>query len=686
MKFYQTECEFFRSREVAIDSFSRRRQRTMIQISECQHADFHSLLEKEWLETNGCGGYASSTIMHCHTRKYHGLLVANIDHPGGRFVLLSECEDSINLRGKEFHLSLHKYPMVYYPHERHCLNKFAPDPYPRFTYTVDDVIIEKEVMLVGGENTLLLRYVLTGAPCPVLLTVKPFLAYRDIHTLARENEFVRTNIHEIPNGFVISPYDAMPDLYFQTNRKTRFNPDPQWYRNFEYLKEQDRGFSYQEDLFMPGIFEYSLSPGEEIIFRVSLHEDRRKIANLWKKEVARRESRSRATDTIDDRSKEYKIQLHRAAGDFIIQNRKKRLSIIAGYHWFYEWGRDALISLPGLTLYTNRVTEGIQILKNMAEMRKDGLIPNNISEWDEGGAYNCVDASLWYIWCVQELLKVTGDPELIMKDFWPVMIDIVSHYFFGTSDQVSVLANGLLNVGDSTTQLTWMDAKVNGIPVTPRYGCPVEINALWFNALCFARQLAREFGRDMPFDVDGVIEKVRKSFDVCLWIPDKRYLADTWMPDDNVRDESVRPNQIFAVSLPFGVITDREKMNGIMEKVSEELLTPYGLRTLSPNDPRYRGNYAGSPEERDSAYHQGTVWPWLLGHYTEALLKTEDNRESVKEKLSNIVTSMERHLYDAGIGQISEVFSGDPPHEPGGCIAQAWSVAEIIRLHALLNG
>jgi predicted glycogen debranching enzyme len=657
----------------------------MIQFLECEHADFHSLLEKEWLETNGCGGYASSTIVNCHTRKYHGLLVANIDHPGGRFVLLSKCEDLVSIRGKEHHLSVHKYPMVYYPFEGHHLNRFTLDPFPRFTYMVDDVIIEKELMLIHGENTLLIKYLLTSAPCDLLLMVRPFLAYRDIHTLSRQNEYVRPDISVIPNGFVISPYNAMPDLYVQASRKIRFKPDPQWYGNFEYLKERDRGFSYQEDLFMPGMFECSLFPGDNIIFRVSVQEDRRRITNLWKKEVARRESRSGAITESNDREGKFKMQLHRAAEDFIILNRKKKLSVIAGYHWFYEWGRDALISLPGLTLYTNRVAEGVQILKNIAEMRRDGLIPNNISEQDEGGAYNSVDASLWYIWCVQELLKVTGDLELIVKDFWPTIIDIVSHYFFGISDQVSVLANGMLNVGDSTTQLTWMDAKVNGIPVTPRHGCPVEINALWFNALCFVRQLAREFGKEIPFDVDGVIEKVRNSFEVCLWIPDRRYLADLWRPDDNVRDESVRPNQIFAVSLPFSVIIDREKMTGIMERVSEELLTPYGLRTLSPNDQQYRGNYAGSPEERDSAYHQGTVWPWLLGHYAEALLKTEKNGESVQGKLSHVIKSMEKHLYDGGIGQISEVFSGDPPYQPGGCIAQAWSVAEIIRLHALLG-
>lgn len=657
----------------------------MIRISCSEFANFEALLGKEWLETNGLGGYASSTVLNCHSRKYHGLMVANLDNPGGRFVLLSKCEDSVRFHDKEFFLSVHKYPMTYYPHEGHFLSYFTLDLYPRFIYRFGEVILEKELMLVRGENTLLMRYYLSEAPCPVRLTVKPLLAYRDFHDLTRENLFLRQHVEEIANGFSISPYEGMPDLHIQTNRKSRFYSSPQWYKNFEYLKERDRGFSYHEDLFMPGMFECDMPPGGEMLFCISLNRKSKNIASLWKKETVRRRKLREAISGNYENSESFKTRLHMSARDFIIRNRKDKLSIIAGYHWFYEWGRDSLISLPGLTFCTNRITEGVEILKNLAELRKDGIIPNNVSEKDQQYAYNSVDSSLWYFWCVQELLKVKGELNFIMKEFWSVLIDIASHYYFGTPKYIRMLDNGLLNVGDSSTQLTWMDATANGVPVTPRYGCPVEINALWFNAICFVQKLAREFGRDVPFDIDGLIEKILKSFELHFWIPDKQYLADTWIPDSSDRDESLRPNQLLAVSLPFGVVTDREKAASIVRRVSEELLTSYGLRTLSPADPRYKGKYLGSPGERDSAYHQGTVWPWLLGHYGEALLKTEENRESSKEKLGIIVANMESHLYDAGLGHISEIFSGDYPHKPCGCIAQAWSIAEIIRLQTLMG-
>ncbi len=657
----------------------------MIRISGGQLAKFETLLEKEWLETNGLGGYASSTLLNCHSRKYHGLMVANLDNPGGRFVLLSKCEDSVRFCDNELFLSVHKYPMAYYPHEGHFLSYFIFDLYPRFIYQLGEVILEKELMFVHEENTLLMRYHVREASCPIRLIVKPLLAYRDVHELTRENLFLRQRVEEIANGFLISPYEGMPDLYIQTNIKSQFYPASQWYRNFEYLKERDRGFSYHEDLFMPGMFECDIPPGGEILFYVSLNENNRKIASLWKKETVRRVKLRETICQNYEASESFKTRLHTSAGDFIIRNRKNKLSIIAGYHWFYEWGRDALISLPGLTFYTNRITEGVEILKNLAELRKDGLIPNNVSEKNQKNAYNSADSSLWYYWCVQELLKVKGDLSFIMKEFWPVLIDIASHYYFGTSKHIRVLDNGLLSVGDSSTQLTWMDATANGVPVTPRHGCPVEINALWFNAMSFVQKLALEFERDVPFDIDGLIKKIKESFELNFWIQNKQYLADIYISDSDDRDESLRPNQLFAVSLPFSAITDRERAASIVRTVSEELLTPYGLRTLSPDDSRYKGKYSGSPVQRDSAYHQGTVWPWLLGHYGEALLKTEENRESAREKLGFIVANMERHLCEAGLGHISEIFSGDYPHEPCGCIAQAWSIAEIIRLRTLIG-
>ncbi len=658
----------------------------MIHITCNDDYDFNALLNKEWLETDGCGGYASSTLLHCHTRKYHGLFVVNCDNPGGRYVLLSKCEDFIVIDNRNVHLSIHKYPMVYYPGEYHYLNRFDLDVCPRFVYRIDNVIIVKELMCVHEENTLLIRYYVEQAPAAVTLQVKPLWAYRDIHSLSLENEYVKDETTVNSNGFSIEPYDGMPRVFVRTNRDSQFTEVFQWYRNFEYLTERDRGFSYQEDLFAVGMFDCLIPAGGDIIFRISLREDKRQITDQWEEELTRR-TRIRERDIKDcpaDDAKEPRLRT--AARDFVIRNRRNKLSIIAGYHWFYEWGRDALISLPGLTLYTNRINEGIEILKNIAEVRRNGLIPNNISEKEETGAYNSVDASLWYFWCLQELLKISGDPEMIMKEFWPVMIDMAVHYYSGTASNVSTRPDGLLDVGSATTQLTWMDATVNNVPVTPRYGCPVEINALWYNALCFVRHMAREFGKDIPFDIDGSIENIRRAFEMHFWFSEKEYLSDTWMPGEDAQDLSVRPNQIFAISLQFPVVDDMNKVRGILRTVSAELMTPYGLRTLSPKDSRYRGRYAGPPSDRDAAYHQGTVWPWLIGHYGEALMKTEKEEPSAMTVLDDVVNHLEAHLYDAGIGSVSEIFSGNPPHEACGCIAQAWSIAELIRLKALMRG
>jgi predicted glycogen debranching enzyme len=651
----------------------------MVRVDCNNYPDINTLLKKEWLDTNGLGSYASSTILNCHSRKYHGLLVSNLDIPGGRFVLLSKLEDSIVVYGKEFFLSVHKYPMGFSPSDQQYLEQFTQDLYPRFTYRIGEIILHKELMLVHGENTLLIRYYLENAPVPVLMRLKPLLAYRGIHELTGENDFLRSNTYNLENGFSISPYEGMPDIYFQTNEKSRFHPSFQWYKNFEYLEERDRGFPYQEDLFVPGKLECSMSHEKEIMLCVSLSKTHNGIASLWKKESGRRKKPGKKTGRKSDLEK----KLNSSARHFIIKDREDRSSVVAGYHWFYEWGRDTLISLPGLTFYTGRIKEGVEILQNIAELRKDGLIPNCLSEKDEHRSYNSVDASLWYFWCVQEYLKKTGDLGFVKKYFWPVLIDIIINYYHGTPEHISFLDNGLLRAGDHFTQLTWMDAMVHGIPVTPRNGCPVEINALWFNALCFTRELSEEFDIKVEFDINRAIQNISDSFIRCFWIEDKNYLADLYMPDTETRDESVRPNQIFAASLPYSTLS-KHKMLMVVKKVTEDLLTPYGLRTLSPFDSRYRGTYSGSPEQRDSSYHQGTVWPWLSGHYGEALLKSSENRSTARKQLKNILKNMEEHLLHAGLGHISEIFSGDYPHDPCGCIAQAWSVAETIRLCNLI--
>jgi predicted glycogen debranching enzyme len=652
----------------------------VIVLRENTCTDLSQALRREWLETNGLGGYASSTIICCHTRKYHGLLVANLDEPGGRFVLLSKCEDSIVIDAREYFLTIHKYPLTYHPENKNYLNEYSQEIAPHFTFHIGNTVLHKELMLLPEENTLLIRYHLKKADASLHLKVRPFLAYRNIHELAAENDSLGRETEIISRGVAISPYEGMPSLFMEVGGAYDYHPQPLWYRDFEYEEEQKRGFPCREDLFAPGHFGLVLSEGEEATFSFSTNEQKFDIGRLWKSESRRREDMEKVTAKQSLAS-----MLEASARHYVIKNRKGKRSIVAGYHWFYEWGRDTLISLPGLTFHAGRIEEGIEILDHMGGLRKNGFIPNNISEADEAIAYNSVDASLWFFWCIQEFLKVTGNYSLVLERFWPALYDIVLAYYGGRTEQVSFLENGLLRVGTESTQLTWMDAKVNDIPVTPRHGCPIEINALWYNALCLTKELSQIFGIGIDkINLANLINEVTISLNKCFWISEKGYLADLWMPESGTRDESMRPNQIFAVSLPYCTL-NLEKKALVVKRVTEELLTPYGLRTLSRTDRGYQGHYGGFPEERDGAYHQGTVWPWLLGHYGEALLKVSGDPSQVRLTLKPILDSLFDHLSDAGIGHISEIFSGDYPHQPDGCIAQAWSVAEVLRLCALLE-
>jgi predicted glycogen debranching enzyme len=643
-------------------------------------ADLSQALRREWLETNGLGGYASSTIVCCHTRKYHGLLVANLDGPGGRFVLLSKCEDSIVIDGREYFLTIHKYPLIYYPENNNYLKEYSQEIAPHFTFHMGDTVVHKGLMLLPEENTLLIRYHLKKAVASVHLKVRPFLAYRNIHELVAENDSLRRDTQTISRGVAISPYEGMPSLFMEVGGTYEYQPHSLWYRDFEYEEEQKRGFPYREDLFAPGLFELVLSEGEAVTLSFSTDRQKFDIDKRWNSESQRRKDMEKGTAKQSLAS-----ILASSARNYVIKNRKGKRSIVAGYHWFYEWGRDALISLPGLTFYSGWIKEGIEILDYMGGLQKNGFIPNNISEADEAIAYNSVDASLWFFWCIQEFLKVTGNYSLVLERFWPILYDIVLAYYGGRTEQVSFLENGLLRVGTASTQLTWMDAKVKDIPVTPRHGCPIEINALWYNALCLTKELSQTFGVEIDkINLANLINEVKISLNTCFWISEKGYLADLWMPESGNRDESIRPNQIFAVSLPYCAL-NFEKKASVVKCVTEELLAPYGLRTLSRTGRGYQGHYGGSPEERDGAYHQGTVWPWLLGHYCEALSKVSSDPSQVRHTLQPILDNLFDHLSDAGIGHVSEIFSGDYPHQPDGCIAQAWSVAEVLRLCALLE-
>jgi predicted glycogen debranching enzyme len=669
--------------------------------------------DREWLETDGQGGYAASTLSNCHTRRYHGLLTANLRTPEGRYILLSKLEDSLQADGEEQFFSSHRYPGALFPPGPPALREFLLDLCPRFTFRAGGTIVKKSILMPHRKGILLVRYDLDRCPKGGVLRLKPFLAFRGYHKLSCENPFLCGRAEGIENGFRIEPYEGMPPLFVRTSRASRFTPSAVWYNRFEYTEERERGFDWEEDLFLPGIIEIPVERKCTIILSVSYgemmphcvpartpHHLPNPVA-MWKTEVVRR-GREQAADkretggfTGEDR--EFFLTLLRAGRAFLITTPSERPAVIAGYPWFGSWGRDTLISLPGLCFSTGRIEEGIAILTEIGRHERDGLLPNFFSADGKPEAYNTVDSSLWYFRAVQELLRVTDDKDLIRDRFWPVMKRIIRSFMDGTRFGIGADARGLLHAGDGLTALTWMDATVGEIPVTPRHGAPVEINALWYNALCFTRDLAVEF--DEPaFLNNDIITLLRSSFKV-FWGHDATSSPQNTPGDaasspqgclgdvfrDGVLDTAVRPNQIFAVSLPFSPL-DPAEQSAVVRTVREQLLTPCGLRTLSPADPAYRGRYRGNPAERDGAYHQGTVWPWLLGAFGEAALRVADDPEQEKENLRQYLrTFLRQHLSEAGIGSVSEVFDGDAPHRPGGCIAQAWSVAELIRLYTLLE-
>ncbi|MCX5837764.1 MAG: glycogen debranching enzyme N-terminal domain-containing protein [Deltaproteobacteria bacterium] len=653
--------------------------------------------DREWLETDGRGGYASSTLENRHTRRYHGLLVANLRTPEGRHVLLSKLEDSVQAGGEEQFFSSHRYPGVLFPPDPPVLEEFLLDTCPRFISQIGRTTVKKSILMPRGKGILLVRYDLNRCPKGGILRLKPFLAFRGYHKLAHKNPFLRDRAEGIENGFRIEPYEGMPPLYIQTSRASRFTPLPVWYNRFQYTEERERGFDWEEDLFLPGILEVPVERKCTVILSVcygdTMPHHVPNPAAIWQTETVRR-GREQTTDQrqaggFAGEDREFFLTLLRAGRSFLITTPSGRPGIIAGYPWFGSWGRDALISLPGLCFSTGRIAEGIEILTEIGRHEREGLLPNFFSADGAPEAYNTVDSSLWYVWAAQELLRVTGDKALIRDRFWPVMKRIIRPFMDGTRFGIGTDARGLLHAGDGLTAMTWMDATMGGIPVTPRHGCPVEINALWYNALCFTRDLEAEFGEPASSGGD-LIPLLRRSFRETFsnWGHDAASLPQGGLGDvfrGGVLDTAVRPNQIFAVSLPFSPLDPAEQA-AVVRTVREQLLTPCGLRTLSPADPAYRGRYRGSPALRDGAYHQGTVWPWLLGAFGEAALRVAENPEREKENLRQYLrTFLRQHLSEAGIGSVSEVFDGDAPHRPGGCIAQAWSVAELIRLYTLLG-
>src|SRR3989441_251060 len=649
----------------------------MIQFDKSICADLQAALRREWLETNGLGGFASSTIVGLNTRRYHGLLVAATKPPVGRLVLLSKLEETLLIDAKPFELSANHYPGVVHPQGFRYLKQFRLDPFPVFTYEVDGIEIEKTVFMIQGENSTVAQYELKKnnrpePPKSVHLEIRPLIAFRDYHGTTRENGALNPAVEEGPEWAAVAPYQGLPRLYLAHNA-SELQKTGHWYRNFEYDVERERGLDFAEDLFNPFVLRFDLRLRRQVSVIASTEQrDVARVIEYRQAEITRRRSIALSSPFEDDFT-----QSLAAAADQYIVSRGDQKTVIAGYHWFSDWGRDTMIALPGLTLPTGKYDVARSILRTFAKHVDQGMLPNRFPDAGETPEYNTVDATLWFFEAARAFLAYTGDLEFVRTELYPGFADIIAWHARGTRYGIKVDTSGLLASGEAGVQLTWMDAKVGDWVVTPRRGKPVEIQALWYNALCIMEDLAQRLGDELGRRRYGSMAALAKwSFNRLFWNEKNGCLYD--VVNGGLPDPSIRPNQIFAVSLPHSMLSP-ERAKSVVEKVQEHLLTPYGLRSLAPSDPQYRGRYTGDPSSRDGAYHQGTVWPWLLGPFISAYVKVHGGSDAARRQAAEWLAPLRDHLSDAGLGHISEILDGDPPHRPCGCMAQAWSVAEGFR-------
>ena len=651
----------------------------MIQFNKEIVSNLDAATSREWLETNGLGGFSSSTIIGLNTRRYHGLLTAATKPPVGRIVMLSKLEETLVIDGRRFELSTNQYPDTIHPQGFQRQTGFRLDPFPVFTYEVDGLRLEKSVFMVQGQNTVVIRYELHSealadgrATASIKLEIRPLIAFRDYHSTTHENGALNPHVNKEDGLTTVAPYADLPPLHF-AHDNCEIDTNGFWYRNFEYAVERERGLDFAEDLFSPfsATFDLSAQATAQIIASTERH-DVRSSHSFRHAETSRREEIQGSSPNPDELVR----SLLSAADQFIVA-RVAQKTVIAGYPWFSDWGRDTMIALPGLSLATGRPEIARSVLLAFSQNVDQGMLPNRFPDAGETPEYNTVDATLWFFEAVRALLQYTNDYEFVRNNLYGVLVDIIWWHVRGTRYNIRVDADGLLTSGEPGVQLTWMDAKVGDWVVTPRHGKPVEIEALWYNALRVMQNLAQKFGdHEVGKQYGEMADRALKSFNEQFWNKAEGCLYD-FVDGDN-RDGSVRPNQIIAVSLANSMIA-KPKARSIIHVVERELLTPRGLRTLSPEHPQYRGRYEGNPLSRDGAYHQGTVWPWLMGPYITAYMKTfgaSAGRRFAVEWLKNF----QAHLNEACAGQVSEIFDGDAPHAARGCVAQAWSVAELLRV------
>ncbi|OAT80246.1 amylo-alpha-1,6-glucosidase [Desulfotomaculum copahuensis] len=630
--------------------------------------------EKEWLVTNGLGGYASATIIGANTRKYHGLLVASLQPPVRRTLLLAKLEERVETAGRVYNLATNQTDRGVTEFGFVHLQQVLLDSFPTFIYSFADIILQKQVFMVYGENTTVIVYRIHNGAEAALLRLTPLVNCRDFHWTTRKGQVSFTQ-EKIAHGTNIRNASGVPPLRLVSSAGD-FSAGEDWFYNMYYAAESERGESALEDHFIPGQFTVPLAAGQEttVTFIATVEDvftlDGPALQEMENRRLQELVERAGYRDGLARR-------LVQAADAFIVRRDSTGAkSIIAGYHWFNDWGRDTMIALPGLTLVTRRFEDAREILFTFARYCKDGLLPNMFPDADGEPLYNTADASLWYFQAVWKYLQYTGDYSFVRGEIYPVLKEIIRRHVEGTRFNIKMDADGLLTAGSPGVQLTWMDAKVDQWVVTPRHGKPVEINALWYNALCIMRELAVRYEDEFPYqDLPG---RVRDSFRRQFWFAGGNYLYDVIV--DGGADASLRPNQIIALSLPYTML-DREQGRQVLRRVWQELYATYGLRSLSPGDPAYRGVYSGDRVQRDGAYHQGTVWSWLIGPFVTAFRRVHNYSTASRLQAARLLSPFRDHLRDHGTGFISEIFDGNEPVIPRGAIAQAWGVAEVLRAY-----
>jgi predicted glycogen debranching enzyme len=636
--------------------------------------NFEAATSREWLETNGIGGFACSTIIGLNSRRYHALLTAAMHPPAGRIVLLSKFEETLVVNGRRYDLSANQYSGAVHPQGYTYQVGFRLDPFPIFSFHVDGISFEKALFMVRGQNTTVVEYHLSrDSSRTVRLELRPLIAVRDYHALTHENGSLDSRVHlHHPKLVSVRPYTDHPHLYFAHNAD-EVTGQGYWYKHFEYAVERERGLDYFEDLFNPFTlgFELSARPDAKATVIASTEIlDAASAETLRSRELSRRSQIASQGAGEDDL-----VRTLTAGADHYIVSRGDHKTVIAGYPWFTDWGRDTMIALPGLTLATGRHDIARSVLCEFARHVDRGMLPNRFPDAGETPEYNTIDATFWYFEAVRSLLRYTADYAFVRTHLYSVLSDIIDWHIRGTRYGIHMDADGLIASADPTVQLTWMDAKIGDWVVTPRNGKAVEIQALWYNALRTMEDIAEKIGNsDDARRYSAFAELAKHTFNKLFWNDRAACLYDCVLGDN--ADAMMRPNQILAVSLAHSMLSE-DRAKAVVDAVERDLFTPYGLRSLSPADAMYRGVYTGDSTARDSSYHQGPVWAWLLGPFIDAYLKV--NGESAKAQVREWLQVCSRHLTEAGLGHVSEIFDGDSPHLPRGCFAQAWSVAEILR-------